>query len=150
MSQLENAVVQRRPATSHREHGALRLMLLAAGGLLLSQMFAGYLFLWWIGGPPSSATPLTVVRYAYYFGDRPQIRRAVLICSALGIGGIGRSRARCTAMLDSPDDRNSPAQVCSAMRESCLVRPAGATLSYLGNKELRWLHHRDRAKVSAS
>ena len=100
MSQLENAAVQTPPATSHREHGALRLMLLAAGGLLLSQMFAGYLLLWWIGSPPSSATPLTVVRYAYYFGDRPDIRRALLICSALGIGGIGV--AALVALLPKP------------------------------------------------
>src|SRR5689334_12210760 len=89
MSQLENAAMQAARATSHREHGVLRPMLLAAGGLLLAQMFAGYLFLWWIGSPPASATPLTVVRYAYYFGDRPDIRRALLICSALGIGGMG-------------------------------------------------------------
>jgi type IV secretion system protein VirD4 len=88
MSQLGNAAVQASPSIS-REHGALKMVLLGAGGLLLSQMLAGYLFLWWIGGLPHAATPLTIVRYAYYFGDRPEIRRAVLICSALGIGGMG-------------------------------------------------------------
>jgi type IV secretion system protein VirD4 len=88
MSQPVNAAVQAPPSSS-RENGTLRLVLFGAGGLVLSQMLAGYLFLWWIGSPPHAATPLTVVRYAYYFGDRPEIRRAVLICSAMGIGGMG-------------------------------------------------------------
>jgi type IV secretion system protein VirD4 len=96
MSQLENAAVQASPSIS-REHGALRVVLLGAGAVLLSQMLAGYLFLWWIGSPPHAATPLTIVRYAYYFGDRPEIRRAVLICSALGVGGMGV--AALTALL---------------------------------------------------
>ena len=89
MSQLGNAAVQAVRSTSHRERGVLKVMLLAAGGVLLSQMFAGYLLLWWIGSRPHSATPLTVARYAYYFGDQPEIRRAVLICSVLGVGGMG-------------------------------------------------------------
>jgi type IV secretion system protein VirD4 len=99
MSQLESAAVQA-PQSTNRGHGTFRLVLLGAGGLLLSQMLAGYLFLWWIGSSPHAATPLTVVRYAYYFGDRPEIRRAVLICSALGIGGMGV--AALVALLPKP------------------------------------------------
>lgn len=98
MSQRGNAAVQ--AASTSRAHGGLRLVLLGAGGLLLSQILAGYLFLWWIGSPPHAATPLTVVRYAYYFGDRPQIRRAVLLCSALGLGGMGV--AALAAVLPKP------------------------------------------------
>jgi type IV secretion system protein VirD4 len=89
MSQLGNAAVQASVSTSRRERRVLRPVLLGGGGLLLSQMLAGYLFLWWIGSPPYAATPLTVVRYAYYYGDRPEIRRSVFVCSVLGLGGLG-------------------------------------------------------------
>lgn len=89
MSQLGNAVVEASASTSPHEHGVLRPILIGVGGLLLWQMLAGYLFLWWIGSPPHAATPLTIVRYAYYYGDRSDIRRSVLICSALGIVGMG-------------------------------------------------------------
>src|SRR5678816_4769893 len=89
MSQLGNEVVEASASTSPREHGVLRPILIGVGGLLLWQMLAGYLFLWWIGSPPHAATPLTIVRYAYYYGDKSEIRRSVLICSALGFVGMG-------------------------------------------------------------
>jgi type IV secretion system protein VirD4 len=49
----------------------------AAGVLLLamavSQYLAGYLFLWSFGMNPAAATPLTVARYAYHFGEDARV-----------------------------------------------------------------------------
>ena len=35
----------------------------------------GYVFLWFVGGKPGAASPLTAPRYAFYYGDRGGIRR---------------------------------------------------------------------------
>src|SRR5258708_13601342 len=37
---------------------------------IAAQYLAGYLFLYWIHRDPKTATPLTVARYAYYYGAR--------------------------------------------------------------------------------
>ena len=49
---------------------------------------SGYVFLWTIGGKPLSATPLTAVRYAYYYGDQRTIRRKLLSSGGLGAAVI--------------------------------------------------------------
>ena len=51
--------------------------------VIASQWIAGY-FLLWSFHLPRLADPLTVARYAYYYGTNPVIRRRVLICSGLG------------------------------------------------------------------
>lgn len=68
---------------------ALKLLLGAAVLALASQYLAGYLFLWWIREPPGAATPLTVARYAYYYGDRDEVGRRLLIASAAGLALVG-------------------------------------------------------------
>lgn len=63
--------------------GRLSKMLLAsAAALFLSSYLAGAFFLWSMHADPRRATPLTVTRYAYYYGDRADIRRRLWICSA--------------------------------------------------------------------
>jgi type IV secretion system protein VirD4 len=89
MSQLGSEVARAPVPSSGRVRNALRLMLLGIGGVLLSQMLAGYLFLWSIGTQPHAATPVTIARYAYYYGDREDVRRSLLICSLVGFGGLG-------------------------------------------------------------
>ena len=49
--------------------------LAALAGLYAS----GYFFLWAIHGKPQQASPVTVIQYRYYYGDRPQIRRPVFL-----------------------------------------------------------------------
>lgn len=53
---------------------AAGVLLLAIG---LSQYLAGYLFLWSFGMNAALATPLTVLRYAYYFGDDSRVAARV-------------------------------------------------------------------------
>ena len=53
--------------------------------LVLSQYLAGFLFLWLSHLSPRTAGPLTVARYAQYYGDRPEIRERVWIASGGGL-----------------------------------------------------------------
>ncbi len=50
----------------------------AAGLMTAAQYLAGVLFLQWVRADPRSATPLTVARYAYYYGARADIHAQAL------------------------------------------------------------------------
>lgn len=50
---------------------------------------AGYYFLWWANQEPYKASPLTVLRYWYHYGDRPQVRGPLLWSVGGGFGTIG-------------------------------------------------------------
>lgn len=58
------------------------LLFIAAVGLYL----AGYFFLWSIKAEPWTATPLTTVRYWHYYGEREDVRRALVWSLAGGMG----------------------------------------------------------------
>ena len=48
---------------------------------ILAGLYAsGYFFLWAIHAKPQDANPLTVIRYRYYYGDRPEVRRPGFYC----------------------------------------------------------------------
>jgi type IV secretion system protein VirD4 len=57
----------------------------AVVAVIAAQWIAGYLFLWWLHLQPREATPLTITRYAYYYGHREDVRRRLALCSALGL-----------------------------------------------------------------
>lgn len=85
MTQFENAVTWP-PRTRSGAAGRLAKGAgLGVAALILSQYLAGYVFLWSIGAVPFSATPLTIARYAYYFGDRPGVGARLKITSAVGV-----------------------------------------------------------------
>jgi type IV secretion system protein VirD4 len=56
-------------------------------GLSVAAYLGGYFFLWSLKLNPRTATPLTLVRYAYYYGDRARVTRRLKICSGVG-GGL--------------------------------------------------------------
>ena len=64
---------------------------LAMIGVAVSQWLAGYCLLWSLHRPAQLASPLTVVRYAFYYGDAPGLRRKLWICSGLGLGLVASS-----------------------------------------------------------
>ncbi len=66
--------------------GWLALALLA---LVAAQYLAGSLFLWSVRGNPRAATPLTIARYAYYYGQRSAVRERLVLCSGLAAGLVG-------------------------------------------------------------
>ncbi len=57
--------------------------------LLIAQYVAGFVLLASLHVSPQTASPLTVARYLYYYGDRPDVRRRVWWCSSVGIVVIG-------------------------------------------------------------
>jgi type IV secretion system protein VirD4 len=52
--------------------------------LVLSQYLAAFFFLQWVGLPMKLARPLTIAQFAYYYGDRIEIRRKLALASAAG------------------------------------------------------------------
>ena len=68
-------------------------VLAATAGVLVAMYLAGCFFLWSIHGDPRRATPLTVSRYAYYYGREPHVRRRLLgscaLASVFALVGIG-------------------------------------------------------------
>jgi len=87
MTPSASAAAWRPPAKPSRR---LRWRMAAVGivGLLMSQYLAGFLFLWSVRLDPKDASPITVARYAYYFHDRTDVRRKLLMASAGGIAAI--------------------------------------------------------------
>jgi type IV secretion system protein VirD4 len=55
----------------------------------VSQYLAGFFFLWLSHLNPRSASPITLARYAHYYGDRADIRRRVWIASGVGLVLVG-------------------------------------------------------------
>lgn len=64
---------------------ALRASAISVLALVLSQYLAGFFFLWLSHLNPRAAGPLTVARYAHYYGDRAEIRHRVWIASGFGV-----------------------------------------------------------------
>lgn len=62
---------------------AVTAALIAA--LILAQYFAGFFFLWSQRASIRDATPLTIARYAYYYGDHAGVRRRAIGASAAGL-----------------------------------------------------------------
>ena len=53
-----------------------------------AQYLAGLVFLYWIHADSKAATPLTIARYAFYYGGRDDIHHKLLISSIAGIALI--------------------------------------------------------------
>jgi type IV secretion system protein VirD4 len=73
---------RRRPAWIGLCARALAISVLA---LILSQYLAAFVFLWLSHLNPRAAGPLTVARYAHYYGDRADIVKHVWMASAAGL-----------------------------------------------------------------
>ncbi len=78
-----------RPSRRSRLGSAAKCVLATIGMLMLAQYLAGYLFLWWVRADPREASPLTIARYAYYYGHRDDVRRRVTISSGVGFALVG-------------------------------------------------------------
>src|SRR5215469_16866163 len=82
-----------RTPTKPRRRGWPKPVLAGTAALLLAMYLAGCFFLWSIHGDPRRATPLTVSRYAYYYGREPHVRRRLLgscaLASVFALVGIG-------------------------------------------------------------
>lgn len=71
-------------ARSSRRGLALKVLGALVVAAVLAAYLAGYVFLWSMGMSPREATPLTVARYGYYYGDRTEVRHRLLLSTAAG------------------------------------------------------------------
>lgn len=85
MTQLANAVTWRPRTDASLAGRVAKVAGIAVIALVLSQYLAGYLFLWWIRADPLAATPLTIARYSYYYGDRDDVGPKIKISSGAGL-----------------------------------------------------------------
>ena len=58
--------------------------MLLAVALALSQYFAGVFFLWSVKEDLKAASPLTIARYHYYYGEDPAVEKRLAWCSGAG------------------------------------------------------------------
>jgi type IV secretion system protein VirD4 len=76
------------PRTSRARTGASPAAKIAAAGLvavLLAQYLAGFFFLWSLRLNVRQASPLTVMRYGYWYGGQASVRRRLEACSFLAL-----------------------------------------------------------------
>jgi type IV secretion system protein VirD4 len=88
MSPSANAAAWQPTLRSRRTWGPLKASAAAVGALLIAQYLAGFAFLWSMRSDPKAATPLTVLRYGYYYGNRVDIRQRLWVTSAFGVGVV--------------------------------------------------------------
>jgi type IV secretion system protein VirD4 len=83
MSRNAGAAAWQKPTRSVSGRAA-KLALASAVALLAGQYLAGFFFLWSVHADVRSASPLTVARYGYYYGEHPVIRRRLWGSSVVG------------------------------------------------------------------
>src|ERR1700722_16817001 len=83
--------VARWPAPTTNAHlpPTLRYTGLVLVAFVLSQYLAGFLLLSLLRADAREASPLTLARYAYYYGDRPQVSHRIWLCFGAGTALIG-------------------------------------------------------------
>ncbi|MGH8217182.1 MAG: type IV secretory system conjugative DNA transfer family protein, partial [Steroidobacteraceae bacterium] len=74
----------RTPAEAGRAGRVLKIAGVVLAATAAAQYLAGVIFLWLLHLDVHGATPLTVLRYGYYYGDVPQVREALLRACAGG------------------------------------------------------------------
>lgn len=89
MTPHASAAAWPRAARPRRPVRIVRGVVLVAGGILVWQYVAGYLFLWSIDANPRSASPVTVARYLHYFGDVRLVRRRLFVACGVSAGLMG-------------------------------------------------------------
>jgi type IV secretion system protein VirD4 len=109
---------------------------ICAGALVLAQYFAAYVFLWWIRVNPLSATPLTIARYAYYYGDREDVSRRLKIASAGGLAFVLLTAV--PALLPRRRSLHGDARFAAAreIARAGLFAESGFYLGRLGRRDL--------------
>lgn len=126
-----------RPFKRSRLAVAGKLVLVAFALLMLAQYLAGYLFLWWVRADPREASPFTVARYAYYYGDRQDLRQRLAISSSIGFALVGISAL--AALLPRPRSLHGSARFSTRAEvvRAGLFSRYGIILSRRGGRLLR-------------
>ena len=86
MSPSASAAAWHLPAKPPTRRRLLKAVAVGLAVLAIAQYLAGWFFLWSVRGNPRDATPLTIVRYGYYYGERAPVRSRLIVSSAAGLG----------------------------------------------------------------
>jgi type IV secretion system protein VirD4 len=76
------------PARRRGRRRFLKVVALVLLAVAAAQYLGGFLFLWSLRLSTSAASPVTLARYGYYYGDVPAVRRRLLICASVGAGVV--------------------------------------------------------------
>ncbi|MDY0067740.1 MAG: type IV secretory system conjugative DNA transfer family protein [Steroidobacteraceae bacterium] len=112
--------------------GVAALVLVLAG-----QYLAGFLFLRSVQADPREATPLTVVRYGYYFGAREDIRQKLWISSGAGLALVLLPVALALRPRARPLHGDAKFSTRRQVRRAGLLAPGGIILARMGRRLLR-------------
>jgi type IV secretion system protein VirD4 len=85
MTLTANAVAWAPRARTRWPATALKVVAIACVSLIASQTLGGFLLLAWCRQDLKAARPLTIARYAYYYGAVPEVRRRLWVSSAGGL-----------------------------------------------------------------
>lgn len=85
MNRLANVHSRPAPDVSSFGRSALIALFLVIAGIWVAAYLASYLFLWSVHLDPRGSTPLTIVRYAVYYGHYPFIHQHVLWSSGVSV-----------------------------------------------------------------
>ena len=66
----------------------LKAIAIALVVLIASQYFGSFALLWWFHLNPQSASPLTIARFALYYGDNPAVRQVLWNTSLAGFAPV--------------------------------------------------------------
>ena len=128
--EADSTQVARMPAP----RGRAPVLKLAAGllvAIIAAQYVAGCLLLLFLGVPLSEASPLTIARYVYYYGDMPQIVGNLWWCSGLAAAAVAAIAAFALAPRRAPLHGQARfARMCE-IREKGLLTGQGLILGEL-------------------
>lgn len=89
MTPSASAAAWRPPGSrAGRARRAVRWAAMSLIALGVAQYVAGFALLWSLHRNPRQATPLTVARYAYYYGERVDVRRRLALSSSAGLAVV--------------------------------------------------------------
>ena len=113
-----------------------KILLVGFAALVFSQYLAGYFLLWSLHAPPRRATPLTPLRYAVYYGNRPAIAARVVATSAISLVLVGGAFG--LALVPRPRPLHGDARFAThrEVARAGLLGPHGILLGACGRRYL--------------
>ncbi len=133
MSRIARFAVSAPDATAHSR---ILLGLAVLGGVVLSLYVAGYVLLWTLGLPPTAATPLTWLRYAYWYADSTLLRSRLVGTAVAGVAPLLITVS--AVMRPAPPPVHGAARFANRreIRRAGLLGEEGILLGKLGSRYL--------------
>lgn len=125
------------PAKSSWLARGIKWLVVTVGLLLAAQYLAAFLFLQWVRADPKAASPLTIVRYSYYFGEREDIRRKLWVSSGAGLLLAFIPLIIVLRPRSPPLHGDAKFSTKEQVRRAGLFAPSGIILARVGRKLLR-------------